>query len=379
MKKNLLRCGIGFLLILWMMFVFGVSAFAEETTTVAKATAEAFADEIYGELHSDAAELLDELGLSDFSMDSVLSLSARNVIDTLLNIFRGSYRAPLRAVVLLCAVSVLGALATAFFAQDSKIQTAFDMCSALIVTCILANSLTTALQAAFSAVKLCSDFMLTYIPGFSGIIAMSGKPLTSAAYSSGMVAVSNLYAQVGVHYFQPLLLVYLCFSIFAALQEKYTLQPITQCLKKGIYLVFGFAATVFSGLLTVKGALATSGDSVTVKGVKMLVGSTVPIVGSALSEGVTSVLASAELIKSTVGIFGILVIACTVLPSVMQLFLWYFALSFGGAVADALGQSRIKNILQGISGVLSVANVFLIFTAYVFIVSTGIILQFRGS
>ena len=111
----------------------------------------------------------------------------------------------------------------------------------------------------------------------------------------------------------------------------------------------------------------------------MLVGSAVPIVGGALSEGVTSVLASAGLIRNTVGVFGIFAIACTVLPSVMQLFLWYFALSVGGAVSEALGQNRMKSVLQGIGGVLSVTNVFLIFTAYVLIISTGIILQFRGT
>ncbi|MGN0519489.1 MAG: hypothetical protein ACI4LB_02000 [Candidatus Fimenecus sp.] len=379
MKRQIKRYSVCIFLILLFLFTFCIPSFAEEGDTQNTENIEAIAEEIYGELNSEAREMLSELGLSDFSMDSVLSLSARKVIDALLGIFKGSYRAPIRAAVLLCAVSILGALASTFFAQDSKIQVAFDMCSVLIVTCILAKSLTEVLETAFSAVQLCSDFMLVYIPGFAGIIAMSGKPLTSAAYSSLMVGVSNLYTQAGVNYFQPLLLVYMCFSIFSALQEKYTLQPIAQCMKKGIYIVFGFAATLFSGLLTVKGALATSGDSVTVKGVKMLVGSTVPIVGGALSEGVTSVLASAGLIKNTVGVFGIFAIACTVLPSVIQLLLWYFALSLGSAVAEALGQIRIKSVLHGISGVLSVANVFLIFTAYVFIISTGIILQFRGT
>lgn len=380
MKRCLQRYGVCIFLILLFLSIFCLSVSAEGTA-YAQSTenAQAVAEEIYDELNTQATEMLSELGLSEFSMDSVLALSPRKVIDALLGILQGAYRTPFRVAALLCTVSVLGALASSFFTQDSKIQTAFDMCSVLIATCILAKSLTEVLETAFSAVQLCSDFMLVYIPGFSGIIAMSGKPLTSAAYSTLMLGVSNLYTQVGVHWVQPFLLLYLTLSIFSALQEKYTLQPIVQCMKKGIYIVFGFAATVFSGLLTVKGALATSGDSVTVKGVKMLVGSAVPIVGGALSEGVTSVLASAGLIRNTVGVFGIFAIACTVLPSVMQLLLWYFALSVGGAVSEALGQNRMKSVLQGIGGVLSVTNVFLIFTAYVFIISTGIILQFRGT
>ena len=368
-----------FLIILLLLGVCGIHTFAQNEETEDLKSVEELSETIYDAINDDAAAMLDELNLSDFSMDGVLALSPRTVIDALLSVITDGFGAPLRAAMLLCAVAVLANLSSVFLLGESKIQTAFDLCTVLIVTCILAQSLTNLLEIAFSAVSLCSDFMLTYIPGFAGIIAMSGKPLTSAAYGSVMVGIANLYAQSGVKYFLPFLLVYLSLSVFSSLQEKYALLPIVRCLQKIIYTVLGLAATLFSGLITVKGALATGGDSVTGKGVKMLVGSAVPIVGGALSEGVTSVLASAALIKSTVGVFGILVIVCTTLPAVIQLLLWYVALSFAGAVSESLGQTRIKNLLQSIAGVLSVTNAFVIFTAYIFIISTGVILQFRGA
>lgn len=367
------------LIILMLLGVCSIHTFAQNEETEDLKSVEELSETIYDAINDDAAAMLDELNLSDFSMDGVLALSPRMVIDALLSVITDGFGAPLRAAMLLCVVAVLANLSCVFLLGESKIQTAFDLCTVLIVTCILAQSLTNLLEIAFSAVSLCSDFMLTYIPGFAGIIAMGGKPLTSAAYGSVMVGIANLYAQSGVKYFLPFLLVYLSLSVFSSLQEKYALLPIVRCLQKIIYTVLGLAATLFSGLITVKGALATGGDSVTVKGVKMLVGSAVPIVGGALSEGVTSVLASATLIKSTVGVFGILVIVCTTLPAVIQLLLWYIALSFAGAVSESLGQTRIKNLLQSIAGVLSVTNAFVIFTAYIFIISTGVILQFRGA
>lgn len=379
MKKQIFKYTGNFLIMMFLLLFLCIPAFAAEEETQNTKTAEALAEEIYDGVQAETAEMLSDLGLFDFSMDSVLTLSPRKVIDALFGIFKGAYKQPLFAAVMLCVVAALGAFASAFFSQDSKTQTAFDFCAVLLITCILTKSLTSVLETGFSAVKLCSDFMLTYVPGFAGVIAMSGKPLTSAAYSAMMVGVSNLYAQVGIRIFKPLLLAYLCLCIFSALQEKYTLQPLVRCVKKGIYILFGLAATVFTGLLTVKGVLASGGDSVTVKGAKMLIGSTVPIVGGALSEGVSSVLASAALIKSTVGVFGIIVIACIILPAAIQLLLWCFALSVGGAVADTLGQSKMKNVMESVSGVLSVTNAFLLFTAFIFMVSTGIVLQFRGT
>lgn len=379
MMIRIKKCGVCIVLGFLLFWLCGMHSFAENTNTESKEMPETLANDIYAEIDDDASQLLEVLGLSQFDIDSVITLSPRRVIDAFLGIFKGNYRTPLYTAALLCVISILGALASTFFAPESKIQTAFDLCSVLLVTYLLAQSVTDLLETSFSAVKLCSDFMLTYIPGFAGIIAMSGKPLTSAAYSSVMVAVSNAYAQVGIQYFQPILLAYLFLGIFTSLQSQYSLKPLVQCTKKAIYFSFGLAATVFSGLLTVKGILASGGDSVTVKGVKMLVGSAVPIVGGALSEGVTSVLASAALIKSTVGAFGIFAIACTVFPSVVSLLLWYFTLSFSAAVSKALGQERLTSVLQSIADVLSVTNAFLLFTAYIFMASTGIILQFRGS
>ncbi len=377
--RSVKKYGYTAVIILLLLCICGIHTFAQSSETEETKSVEELSESIYDAINEDAAEILCDLDLSEFSMDGVLALSPRTVIDALLSVFTDGFAAPLRATVLLCTVAVLLSLSSALFLGESKIQTAFDMCTVFIVTCILAKPLTDLLETAFSAVSLCGDFMLTYIPGFAGIIAMSGKPLTSAAYSSVMVGVANLYAQGGIQFFLPFILVYLSLSVFSSLQEKYALQPIVRCLQKIIYTGFGLSATLFSGLLTVKGALAAGGDTVTVKGVKMLVGSSVPIVGGALSEGVTSVLASAALIKSTVGIFGIFVIVCTALPAVIELLLWHIALSFSGAVSESLGQTRIKNLLQSIAGVLSVTNVFVIFTAYVFIISTGVILQFRGT
>ena len=139
MKRCLQRYGVCIFLILLFLSAFCCSVSAEGTA-YAQSTenAQAVAEEIYDELNTQATEMLSELGLSEFSMDSVLALAPRKVIDALLGILQGAYRTPFRVAALLCAVSVLGALASSFFTQDSKIQTAFDMCSVLIATCILA-------------------------------------------------------------------------------------------------------------------------------------------------------------------------------------------------------------------------------------------------
>lgn len=336
------------------------------------------ASQIYEAVDGDTRKALEALGLENADYQSMLKLSPRAVVEELVRLVTGKMAEPLQTVGLVCAFLALQAVLSSFLREKNSLQTAFSLLSALWVTVLLLQSVTKSLTAAFSAIKLSADFMLVYIPGFAGVVAMSGKPLTSAAYSGVMVGVSNLFSEVQVYVFLPLIQVFFLFHLLAALQEDRAWDGVTAFLKKTVQIVLGFCATVFTGLLSIKGALAASGDSVAVRGVKMLVGSAVPIIGSALGDAYTSVLGSIGLIKNTIGVFGILIIALVTVPAILDLFLWYIGVSFCAAAAGALGQPQIKRLLDGVASTVSLVNTLVIFTAFLWIISTGIILQFRG-
>lgn len=364
-------------LLIWFLSNCCFPVFAAEESKE-QTDAEAVFLEIYEAVDADTKSAIADLGLNEISYESLLSLSPRAVITELLEVLTGKLQEPLRAAGLMLAFVVLYAVLSGFTQQKGDIHTIFSLFSTLWIVMLILPSVSETLVAAFSAIQLCTDFMLVYIPGFAGIIAMSGKPLTSAAYSSVMVGLSNLFSAVQMHALLPIAQVFFMLNVLNGIESKFSFDSIAACFKKLIQITLGVFSAVFTGLLAIKGSLAASGDSVTIKGVKTLVGSTVPIVGSALGDSLTSVLGSISLIKSTVGIFGILVIALINVPVVLDLLLWYFAISFSAAVSGALGLTSIKKMLDGIAATVSLVNVFVIFTAFLFIVSTGVILQFRG-
>ena len=110
----------------------------------------------------------------------------------------------------------------------------------------------------------------------------------------------------------------------------------------------------------------------------MLVSGTLPVVGSTLSEAYTSVLGSMGLIQNAVGVFGIVVIVLMHLPVILELLLWYLALMFAAAIGGMLGQTQIKKLLEGIAATVSLVNIFVIFNGFLLVISTGVILQFKG-
>lgn len=365
--------------IVFLLCMFTYTCFAEDSSeSGVTEQAQSVFSELLSSLEEETKEALSEIGIDDADYTQLLSLSPKRVVDAILELITGKMSEKLKAVGFVCALLVLSAVLEGFAQPDSTMHSVFSVFTTLLIVVSLLLPVSESLVQAFSAMELSSNFLLAYIPAFAGVISMSGKPLSSAAYSSVMIGLSNLLAQCNVKVFLPVVQVFFSLNIASSVQPKYAFNSLVAFFKKAVTVLLGFSATIFTGLLAIKGSLASAGDSVAVRGVKMLVGSAVPVVGSALSDAYTSVLGSITLIQSAVGIFGIVVFALMHVPVILDLLLWYLALSFTASVSEALGQKQAATLLNGIASTVSLVNTLVIFTAFVLIISTGIMLNFKN-
>lgn len=364
----------------FLLFLLTYSCFAEDSAESSGITAQAQEtfSSLFSALQEDVREALSDLGVENADYEELLTISPKRVVEVLLELVTGEMGAKLKAVGFVCAILVLNAVLEGFAHSGSTMHSVFSMFTTLLIVVALLLPVSESLVQAFSAMELSSDFLLAYIPAFAGVISMSGKPLSSAAYSSVMIGLSNLLTQCNVQVFLPVVQVFFSLNIAACMQPKYAFNSLVSFFKKAVTILLGFASTVFTGLLAIKGTLASAGDSVAVRGVKMLVGSTVPVVGSALSDAYTSVLGSIALIQNAVGIFGIVVFALMHVPVVLDLLLWYLALAFSASVSEVLGQKQASILLNGIASTVSLVNTLVIFIAFILIISTGIMLNFKN-
>ena len=97
-----------------------------------------------------------------------------------------------------------------------------------------------------------------------------------------------------------------------------------------------------------------------------------------MGDALGAVLGSFSLIKSVFGVFGIIAVAVTVLPSIIELLLWFFFLSFSSAVCSSFDNGVCARVLDTVCSMISIINTFLIFVATVFILTTGTVLSLRS-
>ena len=152
-----------------------------------------------------------------------------------------------------------------------------------------------------------------------------------------------------------------------------------QTVKNTVIKTLSVLATIFTSVLSIKGILSNIADTVSVKGTKMIVSSVVPIIGGSVSEAYGSVINSLLLLRSSVGVFGIVVISAVNLPVIIELFLWSASISFSAILADIFSLKSIADFYREVSNVIKTFNAILIFCCVLFIISTGILIIIKNS
>ena len=106
---------------------------------------------------------------------------------------------------------------------------------------------------------------------------------------------------------------------------------------------------LFVTYLTVSGAIAGTTDAAALKAAKMAISTAVPVVGGIISNAAETILVGAGLLKNTVGVFGMLAVLGICLVPFLRLGVHYLTYKFCGAMTAMLADSRLAQLIDGIS------------------------------
>lgn len=362
-----------FVLTGFFIFSFSCVSFAEDSTSFYNNE-----NDFSVELNEEAKDIMSQIGIEDADYDELMSLSPRRIISYIIDLLKGEIKTPFITAGAVLAIAALITVIGSFVKGQSSADSINTMIGSFLIISVVSVPVSNVLTAAASSVKLTSEFMLSYIPALAGIVSASGMPLTSAAYSAGTIGLAEIIMQLCSKFFFAIISIILSMVFLSSLYNNFNSEKIIGLFKKFITVALSLLAVVFVGMITIKGNLASSADSVAIKGIKLIAGNAIPIVGGAVGDAYTSILGSMTLIKNTVGSFGIIAICIINIPIVAELLLWYFAINICSVFCEILGNQNGKKILDGISSAVVLVNTITIFSAVIFILATGVVVSLKG-
>lgn len=293
------------------------------------------------------------------------------------DIARGSFKKPIKDMIIITGVVVLVGLIKGTAAAENFSEPLNIVIGCAVAITVFASSAGVISQG-MSAVETTSDFMLALIPVLAGIITAAGNPTLALTYGSFAMAAAQAAAQTAGNIIMPLCGAFSAFGVSASLSPELKLIKLADMIKKLTIGVLSFVAAAFSAVLGLKSLLAGSADTLASKGIKLALSSAVPIVGGALSDAYSSIIGSVSLLKSTVGVFGVIAVVMIDLPIVLQLTARIILLKLLGVLSSSMGDDTTGEVLDTLSSALTVINAAVIFTAALFIISTGIVISVKA-
>ena len=325
-----------------------------------------------------AAEQLEDQGIS--GAERIGALSVKSLWQSITKTVQRGIRQPIRVLCSLAGVTLLCAMLKAIthsFAGGT--QEIFRIIISIFIATILLEPISRCMSELSLEIKQFSDFLALYIPAFAGMLTAAGQPLTGAAYNMIVFGVCQVIGQILELYFVPLLSCFLCIAIVSEVCPDIGLQGAVGGIKKFLTWALGLMMTIFLGLLSVQSVVASGGDSVAAKTAKFFISSSIPVVGGTLSDLFMATQGCMQLVKGTVGAFGIVAALFTFLPSLLRVLIWEATVRVGSMIAELLGIAEISRLLRSVGTVLGMIIAVLLCYAMLFIVSTALVLLiFKG-
>lgn len=331
------------------------------------------------ELDTDTYKMLDELGVLDFSYESITGLSFNDIVGLLKSLFQKKAELPIKSSVTVLVFILLSAFLQSLKAEsDDSVNMIYSTATALLVATVVLVKLTSTVSLASMAISVASNFVYAFIPVFCSIVVASGGITTGFSTNTTLLILAQGLSFISSNIFMPIVNCYLALGVTSSLRYELNLDKLLSSVKKIITTCISFVSGVFVSVLSVKTAVAGRADMLGLRSIRFAINSVVPVIGSSISEGLLSIQAYSSLIKSSVGIVGVVAVVLVFLPSIIEVVLWRISLTLCVIVSDVFGDKSVSAVLNAFLNTLLLINVILILSMVTTVISFGILIAAGG-
>lgn len=216
----------------------------------------------------------------------------------------------------------------------------------LAITSVAAADVHSMLGLGRSTIDGMTSFANVLMPTVAVITAATGAVVGASVRQMAAALFSDLLVNLINSLLIPLLYGYLAACVAHAALGNEGLKRVGALLKWAVTTVLTTVMLAFVGYLSVSGVVAGSADAVSIKATKFAISGTIPVVGGILSDAAETILASAGVLRGTVGVFGTVTILGLCLLPVLRLAVHYLMYKLVAALSAAVGSGRISGLVD---------------------------------
>lgn len=294
---------------------------------------------------STAREVVEYLIAGNLGMDygGYLNEIFNIIFDDVINLIPAF--ATVTAIALLCAV-ISAAEGSILGKSTSKIV--HLACYSLIIL-ILSSMLVGIIADCIRCINNVKRQIEIITPILATLTVLTGGTSSAAIYQPSAIFLSSGTVEIISGFIFPATVSVIVLNFMSRLNSQIGFSGVTALIKSLMKWVIGITVTVFSIFITVQSSASSLFDGIVFKATKYVVGNSVPLVGNFLSSGFDMLTSAGLLIKSSVGLCGIIMLLGEIIGPIILLSSFSIILKIVGAIVQPVGESNLYGMLSDLS------------------------------
>lgn len=263
------------------------------------------------------------------------------------NALRAHFSGAARSTASVLTVAVLCGLASAFF-PDNKAPGYVTIAGVLAIAASVLMESGSFLRTGVQTLEHLHDFSGVLLPCLTAAAAAGGAAASASAKYAATMLFMNFLLFLCTNVFVPLISMYLaCIVAHSAFQSS-AFSAMAGLLKWLCVTGMTLLVVVFTAYLSISGVIASSGDMVTTRFAKAAISTALPVVGRLISDAASTVMAGMSLVKSSIGVFGVIAVVCVTIVPFVSMGLRYLMFKAAAAAAGIFPDNRFSSLIDGI-------------------------------
>lgn len=290
-----------------------------------------YADELIGDTVQSPQDGLDKLGTAftealSGGIDGVIRRSASIIV-----------------VALICAV-------LAVFCDDAPEYVPLGGCAAIAL--ISVADVHSFIASGTEVITALSGFSKTLLPAMCAASAACGTLSSATVRYAVSVLFMDSFVTLAQSVVLPIIYAYLAAGIAAASFGNKSLGGIAAFLKRLSSLLMIAAALGFTVYISISSVVASGGDAAASKLAKTAISTALPVVGGIISDAASAVVAGAEMLRNTVGVFGMLALLAVCVSPFAVMAINCLGYKLTAAAVRAFGCQRLSALTDCIGSAI---------------------------